>query len=569
MPDIKQGSLTATWLPDKPADALGQSPNVIYSAGGLRDRLEVGFNNPCAIPGTVLLYDFTDKATTLYDKSGFQRNGVGTSINTALYKDTMFGAGYGFPGAADYFSISEFARIDEDLLTELTIEVILKINSYASQSQIIAKSSASNGYRLFIDTNGKFNFTTYGHSVPTITSNTVVDTDKYYHVASEYSSSFGKKLYVGGFLEAEDNSVGAMTTSSGYDIKVGSLAGSSEFLNATVVAIRISNRALDPSEFIHHYYLRTLVDGNLGGSSVLFDEALSTFPKRKAVTITANWKKDFQQEWAALLVQTKKGTPGEIQLPNINFKEVYNGGVPEVDKYTVAYWVFNGITASKDGNIDMIRDWSGNDHHATLVSLAATDLVKTRFDKYYDLDGSADCFTVPHSDQLNPGMQNFTIEVAVRNDYFNYADQQDYFRKYGTGSEWGLQYNQTANTLNLFIEDDSTNFVSVSASNISNHVDKNGWYYYAAFINRETGRGNIMAGGRVLNDVDISSVTGPIGNLNTLFFGQGGLGNNRVYGPIAYIRYSIGIARGVDEMRYNAMNFNSRANGIVQDLLVQ
>ena len=119
------------------------------------------------------------------------------------------------------------------------------------------------------------------------------------------------------------------------------------------------------------------------------------------------------------------------------------------------------------------------------------------------------------------------------------------------------------------IEDDSANSISVSASSISNHVDKNGWYYYAASINRETNRGNIMAGGRALNDVDISSVTGPIGNSNEIFFGQSGVSSNRVYGPIAYIRYSIGIARGVDEMRYNALNFNSRANGIVQDLLVQ
>lgn len=570
MPSTKQGSIIATWLPDKPADALSQSPDTIFSVGDLHDRIEVGFNHPCVVPGTVLLYDFTDKSTTLYDKSGFQRNGAGTSINTALYKDIPFGVGYEFPGAVDYFSVSEFPRIDEDLLTELTIEVILRVNSYASQSEIVAKSTGSNGYKVFIDTNGKFNFAMYGHSTPIITSETVIDTDRYYHLGCVYKSSSGKTLYLNGGLEAEDSSVGTITTSSGYDIKIGSLAGSSEFLNATVAAIRISNRALDPSEFMHHYYLRTLVDGQFGGSTVLFDEALSTFPKRKAIILTANWKKDLNHEWAVLFAQTKKGTPGEIQVPNINLNDVYSGGLPEVDKYTVGYWVFNGITASKSGTTGLVRDWSGNNNHATLVSLDSTDLVKTRFDRYYDLDGTNDYYTVPHADILNPGMQSFTVEIMARNDNYSYADQQDYIRKYNiSGAEWILQYNQPGGYIRMFVEDDAAHTANVLGSNLSNYIDKNGWYHIAVAYNRDTGRCKLMVDGRLLADADFSAIIGPIENSNTLYIGHGTASDNAVYGPIAYIRYSIGIARGVDEMRYNALNFNSRANGMVQDLLVQ
>lgn len=570
MPNTKQGAITATWVPDKPADALAQSPNTLFSVGNLRNRIEVGFNNPCAIPGTVLLYDFTDRATTLYDKSGFQRNGAGTSIDTALYEETLFGTGYNFPGAADYFSVAEFPRIDEDILTGLTIEVIVKIDDDSGSLSIIDKTTTGGqSYRLWINA-GIPTFVTNGITNPNLPASNVLSTDRYYHIAGIYDNVVGRKLYIDGRLDIEDSNVGTITTSSGYDIKIGSLAGTSQFFNGTIVAIRICNRALDPSEFMHHYYLKTLVNGYSGGNSVLFDESLSTFPKRKSVIITANWKKDLNQEWATLLVQTKKGTPGEIQVPEIELGDVYSGGLPEVDKYTVGYWVFNGISASKNGTTGLVRDWSGNEHHATLVSLSAADLVKTRFDKYYDLDGSADYYTVPHSDQLNPEMQNFTIEALVRNDYFDYADQQDYFRKYnGSGSEFVLQYDQPSNYIRMYIEDDSANTADARGTGLSNYVDKNGWYHITASVNRETNICTLMVDGRVLDEKDISTVTGPIGNSNTLYIGRRGDSVNKVYGPIAYIRYSIGIARTPDEMRFNAMNFNSRANGIVQDLLVE
>lgn len=91
----------------------------------------------------------------------------------------------------------------------------------------------------------------------------------------------------------------------------------------------------------------------------------------------------------------------------------------------------------------------------------------------------------------------------------------------------------------------------------------------AGAINRETNRGWIMLDGKLVLEASIATITGPVGNANVLFLGTGATDSNRVRGPMAYIRYSIGIAREPEEMRLNAMSFNSRANGIVQDLLVE
>lgn len=568
MPSTTRGSITATWLPDKPADVIASCQNTIFSAGDLRDRIEVGFNNPCVIPGTVLLFDFTDESTTLYDKSGFQRNGIGTSIDDVLYKETSFGTGYNFPGAADYFSVAEFPRINEDVLLGITIEVILKLNTVSGTMSVIDKSTSGNqAYQLFLQ-NSRFYFRMNG-ILPNVVTR-IVEVGKYYHIACTYDHINGKKIYLNGMLEQEQSEIGTITSSSGYDIKIGSLAGASQFFNGTMVAIRVCNRSLDPSEFMHHYYLRTLIDGNFGGSSVLFNEDISTFPKRKAVVITANWKKDTNQEWGNIYIQTRKGSFGEIRIPDVELKDLYNGGLPEVDKYTTGYWIFNGITASKDGSSGLVKDWSGNKHHATLVGLGSEDLVKTKFDRYYDLNGSSDYYTVAHHDQLNPEMQNFTIEMMVRNDYWNNVINQDYFRKYHADSEFFIQYRKSNNTLRIQIDDGSpTGLVYAVGSTISNRIDRNGWYQIAASVNRLTNIMTLILDGVILDEKDISNVTGSIGNANVLNLGRGYSGANYVDGPIAYIRYSIGIARNLDEIKLNAMNFNSRANGIVQDLLVE
>ena len=135
------GQISSLWLPRDPAEAIVSTPSVIASAGSLRNRIEMGYNHPCAIPGTVLLLDFTEESTTFaYDKSGLGNDAVGTSIDAALYLDTPFGKAYGFPSITDWFNLNDDSIND---LTDVTVEVIFNYTALNPWSRLFSQYASS------------------------------------------------------------------------------------------------------------------------------------------------------------------------------------------------------------------------------------------------------------------------------------------------------------------------------------------------------------------------------------------------------------------------------------------
>ena len=562
-----QGHLSSVWLPDNPADAIVSAPSVVTSLGNLRDRFEIGFNHLSLIPGCVMLLDFTDESTSFaYDKSGLGNDMTATSIVAADYIDTSFGKAVQTDGAADLFEILNAALTGMDFGTgDFCCEVILRTSD--SDGVIVVKRlGSSDGWTFELQSGVIAGRIGDGTDFLDYSGATAIDTGDIIHLALNWFGSEDRaQVLINGVEDGSDigSNIDSITTTGPFKLAQNYPIATPKWLAADYIAVRVTNRTLDPSEFMHHWYVKTLSDGNLGGSSVLFDPQVSSFPKRKSHLITVNWKREEKTEWANLLVNTKKGSPTDITLPSTDLTELYLGGLPEVDDNVVAYHIFDGTLAlDNDGSTTgRVKDWSGNNHHATLVG--SPTLVNKKWGQVYDLAGATIYANIPDSDQFSFG--DFSIETAFRLDTL--ADAVIVCKEEGASTkEYRLFARSTGNIDLLVFTTSDSNFLSFSAT----PGIVVGEYVTVGISFTENGDNtstcNLVVNGEIFTPT--ASETGTYAGMSNLGsdiqFGRRLTGTNPIDGQIFYSRISK-VARSADELIHNSLNFYKRANGIVQD----
>ena len=559
MADSNRGQFSALWLPDKPADAVVSAPSVIASIGSLRDRLEVGYNHPAAIPGCLALYDFTDESTAIvYDKSdgSFDLTTVGV-WTAANFIDTMFGKAYRFDGT-DYATVVSFI-----LNGAFTMEAVFRVNSDSINNRWIMEVKdaiyPSYLYQQGNGLDGDLRFKCYGAEFGT--GFLAVDhLNEIVHFAVIYDGT-DATAWVNG-LKLGTSAVTTKNTTN--TLSIGGDSAGANLSDHDMMALRICNRALDPSEFMHHWYLKSLVNGNHGGSSVLFDPQISAFPKRKSHLITVNWKREPKLEWANLMVNNKKGGPTAVLTPNVDMTELYIGGLPIVDEDTIGYWVFDGTKASDGVTAGFVKDWSGRSHVGTLVGLTDSDLVNKKYGLVYDLAGATKYISVPDHDDLS--FVNFSAETAFVLDTL--SSNQAVFSKEEAAStrEYLLLISVTGQVIVYVFETDGNDFLTftVSAGLAAGIFNTVGF----AFVENGSSSTCVI----VINGVpyfpspsETGTYTGMVNTSSELWIGRRLAGGDPIDGKVFYLRLSK-IVRETDELIYNSLNFYKRANGVIQDL---
>ncbi len=565
MPNKDQGQLSQLWLPGDPADAIVKSPSVIVSAGSLRNRIEAGYNHPCAIPGCYALYDFTDEnIVTLYDKSGNGRdltcNGTWT---TAQFIDTIFGKAYAFNDEDDATLAAQ------TISGPFTVEVIMRINTDTASNQWVTDlNDTSYPCSLLQQRNGltgDLRFRCYGTEFGS--GFLAVDhIGEIVHLAGVYDDVTGK-IYIN--TEQLNETTITTRTATGTFV-VGDLAANGSESEQDIMAIRWTNRALDPSEFMHHWYLKTLVDGNLGGSSVLFDPTHSAFPKNKSHLVTVNWKKEEKQEWANLVVNNKKGSPTNIILPAVDSSDLYIGSLPEVDEYTIGYWLLDGtLSSDSGGNTGLVKDLSGNDYHGTLVSLDETDLINTKYGQAYNILNSGDYIDLSLiADQLST-LTSITIEwlfIWTANSLqlpFSMANNAgDEYLSFPIGNFTGTWADES-----IAVELKDAAVSKIFAAYQGGHtLYQDGLPHTMAFTLGPSGGNRLFVDGQELslNGTGAGSYGTMINDIDwvriEVYYNETGYPGF----IMPYLRIS-SIERTQDEIVHNALNFHRRANGVIQD----
>ncbi len=560
-----QGQLSSIWLPGQPADAIVSAPSIITSLGSLRDRFEVGFNHPAAIPGTVALWDFTEESTaTLFDKSDLGNDATGTSISAALYIDTPFGKAYAFPGAADFFNLNDNSVND---LTNITVEVIFRANSFGTIMRLFTQTTSpiTDEWSVLITAGGGVEIYDFIDIADLHYYTTPISLNQFYHVAAQLTAGLENKLWLNGVLKGSGTLSSDHFDSFAGQTYIGSRTSPvQEPFDGDMVFMRICNRELDPSEFMHHWYMKTLTDGALGGSSVLFGEQISAFPKSKSHLVTVNWKKEEKLEWANLLINSEKASQVEIKLPSVDMTDLFLGSLPRLDDDVVSYHIFDGTLALDNDEVTTgrVKDWSGNNHHGTLVGTPL--LVNKRWGQAFDLAGATKYITVPDSDQFTFG--NFSIETAFRLDTLG-ANQTLICKEAGVSTrEYRLGIQSNGDVIVYVFSTDGANFLTFTATagvalGIHNtvgiaHIDNGD----------NTSTTVIVINGTVFTPaaVETGTYTGMVNLGSIVQFGRRLSGTDPIDGQIFYSRISKG-ARSTDELIHNSLNFYQRANGDLQD----
>lgn len=670
--DSNRGQFSALWLPDKPAETVVSAPSVIASIGSLRDRLEVGYNHPAAIPGCLGLWDFTDKSTTLaHDRSDLGNNltkgnvadpttapvlsqvaggtlpartyfvkytytnangetlsspqsslaislnflikvtgpgsqsgatgwnvymsevsgsetkqnatpigvdtdftepvtgliagdglpGANTATIPANYIDTPMGVAWQSDGLADLFSITDASQTGLDFGTgDFTAEVILRTTDTDGMIAL-KRNGTTEGWTFEIIANVIAGRIADGVDFFDYTGVAAINDGLYKHLAIQWRGSTDEiVVWVNGLIDLEDSgaNIDSVSTAGPFKLAQNEPIGNPKWLAADYVAVRLCNRIVDPSEFMHHWYLKSLVNGNHGGSSVLFDPQISTFPKRKSHLITVNWKREPKLEWANLMVNNKKSSPTAVLTPSVDMTELYVGGLPIVDEDTVGYWVFDGTKASDAvGNKGLVKDWSGNDYHLTVNGLVDSDLVNTKYGRYYKFAGDTTDFL--ESSALSSFSDLFPDEKITIESLF-YVDSSASLR-------WVAGWRDDADT-DFFILPLSPGIIEMRCRKDLGFTDVSGdpgginrWVYAAMVLNGDDLKGYLQG-----VEVNSGTRTGDFSASNSFMIGRNPISSIYPFsGWITFVRVSK-INRTQDEIVNNMMNFYRRANGIVQDL---
>lgn len=234
--------------------------------------------------GNVGLWHFDGNAD---DTSGNGNNGAVFGAN--LVAGRVGPEAYSFDGSNDYIEVPHDPSLTVG--NEVSISLWVYLNSIGPYEGMVCKGINQGQYWIGLDSGGggEFSFGTY-HWSNKVTSNTVLSTGRWYHIAAVYDNG-NVSLYLDGQLDKQE-SVGWSLTTNTEALTFGvDKPGSDEYLDGVLDEIAIWSRPLSSLEvnnlfFIQSGSLATDLVGNVGsGETFTFvPDVTGTFTTNLTVT---------------------------------------------------------------------------------------------------------------------------------------------------------------------------------------------------------------------------------------------------------------------------------------------
>jgi len=221
------------------------------------------------------------------DTSGNGNNG--TAYGATLVTGRVGNEAYSFDGSNDYIEVPHDPSLTVG--SEVSISLWVYLNSIGAYEGMVCKGINQGQYWIGLDSGagGEFSFGTY-HWDNKVTSNTVLSTGRWHHIAAVYNSG-DVSLYLDGQLDKQQ-SVGWSLTANTEALTFGvDKPGSDEYLDGVLDEIAIWSRGLSSLEVSNLYFLQsgslaTDLVGNIGlGETFTFVPDISgTFTTNLTVT---------------------------------------------------------------------------------------------------------------------------------------------------------------------------------------------------------------------------------------------------------------------------------------------
>jgi hypothetical protein len=217
---------------------------------GIFCEVVTGYTQPSGLVG---YWNFDQgSGTTAYDSSGNNNHGTiyGASWTSGKVNDALF-----FDGVNNYVDCGNGETLDPT--REATIEAWVNFDILPSDAghimEIASRSGGGTDLDLQAETDNRIKFFV-GPGTPNVAvSNTVVEIDKWYHVAATYQAGNNIKIYINGALE-ETTSISITRNSNSNNFSIGqSLYWPGRFFEGKIDEVKIYNRALSEEEIEAEY----------------------------------------------------------------------------------------------------------------------------------------------------------------------------------------------------------------------------------------------------------------------------------------------------------------------------
>jgi hypothetical protein len=205
-----------------------------------------GDSTSCSAP--IGEWSFDEKqGTTVKDISGNGRDGTFNGTGNHWTQGKVGAAGNFDFATADYVSTTHPLTGN----SELTLSAWINDSYTGSRQEIAAGGSAtsSDGFMIYIDTNGKFNFDFPNSKGPTGTIN--VADGKWHYVSAVRRGTLGMEIYVDGKLDGISNAPLNTLTNTFY---IGRAAyNNSNYVKGQIDQVRLYNYARTPAQIAYDY----------------------------------------------------------------------------------------------------------------------------------------------------------------------------------------------------------------------------------------------------------------------------------------------------------------------------
>jgi len=186
---------------------------------------------------------YSGSGNTTFDLSGSGNTSALT--NGVSYLSSNLGT-FSLDGTNDYILVNSQANILSK--TAYTKIAWFYVTSFATANNIISGGfSGQHAFWLFVS-----NRLYAGHNGnwSTVTGNTTLSLNTWYHGAVTYNNSTGWKLYLNG--REDGTSVDTTTFINNQEISIGSY-GAGNYFTGRIASVQVYNRALTASEIVQNY----------------------------------------------------------------------------------------------------------------------------------------------------------------------------------------------------------------------------------------------------------------------------------------------------------------------------
>ncbi len=213
-------------------------------------RVRAGYTQP---PGLVGYWNFDQGSGTIaYDSSGYNNQGT---IYGASWTSGKVNGALNFDGINNYVDCGNNEILDPT--QGATIEAWVNFNQLPSAAKhimaIAGRSGGGTDLDLQTETDNRFKFY-IGPGAPNVAvSNTVVETNKWYHIVGTYQANNNIKIYVNGVLE-KTTLISITRNTNPNKFSIGqSCIFPGRFFNGIIDEVKIYNRALSAEEIVAEY----------------------------------------------------------------------------------------------------------------------------------------------------------------------------------------------------------------------------------------------------------------------------------------------------------------------------